>query len=175
MKYAAMLADKTDKHGSTVWFVNTGWTGGSYGVGKRMSLKYTRAIIDAIHSGELENAECITTPTFGFSVPRHVPGVPDNILQPRLTWQDAEAYDTQLLQLGQLFVNNMALYETCPNIEQELIDEILQGGPQMVEPSKTYECGADIASRIPRISSCGIANGSVIDSMTVQKKSKLFT
>lgn len=173
MKYAAMLAEKTDKHSSTAWFVNTGWTGGSYGVGKRMDLKYTRSIIDAIHCGELDDTEYITIPTFGFSVPKHVPGVPDIILQPRLTWQDPAAYDAQLLQLGQMFVNNMALYEKCPSVKQELVDEILQGGPHLMDNGSDPGDVEDTAPIIPRISSCGIANGSVVDSMTV--KSKLFT
>ena len=68
MKYASMLEERMSQHGTTAWLVNTGWSGGKYGVGKRMSLKYTRAIIDAIHSGELLEAECITTPMFNFQV-----------------------------------------------------------------------------------------------------------
>jgi phosphoenolpyruvate carboxykinase (ATP) len=68
MKYAAMLAERMQRHGTQAWLVNTGWTGGSYGVGRRISLRHTRAIIDAIHSGELGRAETVTLPMFGLQV-----------------------------------------------------------------------------------------------------------
>lgn len=169
MKYAAMLAEKTDRHGTSAWFVNTGWTGGSYGAGKRMSLKHTRTIIDAIHSGELADAEYVTTPMFAFAVPKHVSGVPDAILQPRSTWEDSAAYDTQLLQLGELFKNNMRLYKASTYVNQELINEIHQGGPKLPEVH-TSDDETTRGPNLPRISSCGIANGSLIDAISVGGK-----
>lgn len=168
MKYAAMLADKTDKHGARAWFVNTGWSGGRYGVGKRVSLKHTRAIIDAIHSGELEHAEYTQTSMFGFHVPKRVTGVPDAVLQPRSTWADCDAYDSQLEHLANLFAGNMKLYETSQYISEELIDEIRHGGPQLAgsdTPSEEDETAAAPAMR--RVASCAVANGSAIESITI--------
>ena len=82
-KYAELLAEKMRKHKARVWLVNTGWDGGGYGVGKRISLKNTRAIIDAIHSGALKNPQTERDPVFGFDVVTEVPGVPSEILTPR--------------------------------------------------------------------------------------------
>src|SRR5690606_30447073 len=92
-KYAEMLAEKLQKHNAQTWLVNPGWTGGSYGVGKRMSLPHTRAIIDAIHSGELAKAETIEDPLFGLQIPTKVPGVPSEVLIPKNTWADKAAFD----------------------------------------------------------------------------------
>ncbi|MDX1531588.1 MAG: phosphoenolpyruvate carboxykinase (ATP), partial [Rhodothermales bacterium] len=87
-KYAELLADKMRTHGAETWLINTGLTGGPYGTGERMPLKYTRAIIDAIHDGSLADAPTETDPVFGFEVPTACPNVPDEILQPRNTWSD---------------------------------------------------------------------------------------
>src|SRR5205823_14542593 len=92
-KYAEMLAAKLKNHGAQTWLVNTGWSGGAYGVGSRIKLKYTRAIIDAIHAGALGNVATVEDPTFGLAVPTECPGVPSEILQPRNTWADKAAFD----------------------------------------------------------------------------------
>jgi len=91
--YAELLAKKMEEHSVNVWLINTGWTGGRYGVGKRMNLRSTRAIIDAIHDGTLEAAEYKTQPVFNLKIPTHVKGVPDEVLNPKNTWSDKNAYD----------------------------------------------------------------------------------
>lgn len=105
-KYAELLASKMASQGSSVWLINTGWTGGGYATGQRMSLANTRAIIDAIHSGELANAECLLDPNFGFAVPQKASRVPREIMQPRETWGDKEAYDAAAIKLAKLFHQN---------------------------------------------------------------------
>ncbi len=90
-KYATLLAERIRDHNARAWLVNTGWSGGAFGTGARIKLAHTRAIIDAIHSGELAQAETIIEPHFGLEIPRHCPGVPDAILQPKNTWASAEA------------------------------------------------------------------------------------
>jgi phosphoenolpyruvate carboxykinase (ATP) len=90
--YAKMLADLVEKHNSRVWLMNTGWSGGKYGVGKRMSLKVTRSLIDAIHDGSLDKAEYEIMPGFNLKVPKHVNNVDDKILMPINTWADKGAY-----------------------------------------------------------------------------------
>jgi phosphoenolpyruvate carboxykinase (ATP) len=107
-RYADLLASKMEEHGTRAWLINTGLTGGAYGTGSRMSLKHTRAIIDAVHSGELEDIATETDPVFGVSVPVSVPGVPSDILTPRNTWSDAGAYDASAQRLAQLFNDNFA-------------------------------------------------------------------
>jgi phosphoenolpyruvate carboxykinase (ATP) len=147
MKYAAMLADKMEEHGSSAWFVNTGWTGGGYGKGHRMSLKHTRAIVDAIHSGELDRADYTRTPIFGLEIPSHISGVPDEVLNPRETWEDKKAYDSTLAHLAELFIENMAQF-TSPGHSEQLLTRILHGGPQLSsagpreqEPRRSSSCG----------------------------------
>src|SRR5690606_18086374 len=102
-KYAELLAEKLEKHQANVWLVNTGWTGGAYGEGARIKLKYTRAIIDAIHSGELADAPTEADPVFGFEVVTACPNVPDEILVPKQTWKDADGYDQTAAKLASLF------------------------------------------------------------------------
>jgi phosphoenolpyruvate carboxykinase (ATP) len=111
-RYAELLADKLKKHQAQTWLVNTGWSGGPYGVGSRMKLGYTRAIIDAIHAGDLENVETAVDPLFGLAVPTRVPGVPSDILIPRNTWKSAEAYDEAARKLAFLFMQNFVKYES---------------------------------------------------------------
>jgi phosphoenolpyruvate carboxykinase (ATP) len=110
-KYAEMLAEKLQKHGAQTWLVNTGWTGGPYGVGSRMSLAHTRAIIDAIHIGTLKKTETVADPIFGVHVPKHVPGVPDDVLVPRQTWKDEAKFDETARKLASLFKKNFEKYE----------------------------------------------------------------
>ncbi|MEY4483579.1 MAG: phosphoenolpyruvate carboxykinase [Verrucomicrobiota bacterium] len=109
-KYAELLAGKMLKHNARVWLVNTGWAGGAYGSGMRISLKNTRAIIDAIHSGALANAKTERDPIFGFDVVTEVPGVPSEILLPRQSWYDPAAYDVMAKKLAGLFNKNFETY-----------------------------------------------------------------
>lgn len=105
-RYAEMLGKLIDQHGSRVWLVNTGWSGGAYGVGKRMKLAYTRALVRAALAGQLDTAATRTDPLFGLAVPEHVPGIPDEILRPRDTWSDGAAYDSQARNLADMFRKN---------------------------------------------------------------------
>ncbi|KAK7366921.1 hypothetical protein VNO80_08924 [Phaseolus coccineus] len=130
-KYAAMLAEKMQKHGATGWLVNTGWSAGSYGHGSRIKLQYTRKIIDAIHSGSLLNTEYKKTEIFGLEIPTEVDGVPSEILDPVNTWSNKKAYKETLLKLAGLFKNN---FETFTNHKigkgnNNLTEEILAAGP----------------------------------------------
>jgi phosphoenolpyruvate carboxykinase (ATP) len=110
-KYAELLAERIRQHGSTVWLVNTGWSGGGYGTGKRMSLKHTRAIVDAILDGSLKDTNTTRDPLFGFEVPTACPGVPSKILQPRAVWADSAAYDKSARKLAGMFQKNFRKFE----------------------------------------------------------------
>jgi phosphoenolpyruvate carboxykinase (ATP) len=109
--YAEMLGKKMNESNVNVWLVNTGWSGGPYGVGSRMKLKYTRAMITAALRGELENMDYTKHPIFGLEMPNHCPNVPEELLNPRNTWADANAYDTKANHLANLFVNNFKKFE----------------------------------------------------------------
>ncbi|KAL8117853.1 hypothetical protein AgCh_015666 [Apium graveolens] len=129
-KYAAMLATKMEKHGATGWLVNTGWSGGSYGLGKRMKLAYTRKIIDAIHSGSLLDATYKKTEVFGLDIPTEVEGVPSEILDPVNTWPDKKAYKETLLKLAGLFKKNFEVFTNHKiGKDNKLTEEILAAGP----------------------------------------------
>jgi phosphoenolpyruvate carboxykinase (ATP) len=123
MKYASLLAEKMRKHNAKVWLVNTGWSGGPYGVGKRMSIAHTRAIIDAIHAGALDNVETTDDPVFGLHIPRSVPGVPENVLIPSKTWADKNAYQATTAKLSRLFNENFKKYA------DEASDEVKKASP----------------------------------------------
>jgi phosphoenolpyruvate carboxykinase (ATP) len=110
MKYAGLLADKIRRHGARVWLVNTGWSGGAYGLGKRMKLAITRAIVDAIHSGDLRDAPTARDPIFGLEAVTACPGVPPEVLVPRQAWHDAAAYEATARKLAGLFAANFAQY-----------------------------------------------------------------
>jgi phosphoenolpyruvate carboxykinase (ATP) len=112
-----MLADRIRTHGSNVWLVNTGWSGGSYGVGKRMKLGITRAIIDAIHSGQLAGAPTVPDKVFGLAVVSECPGVPREVLIPRETWADKAAYDATARKLASLFTVNFDQYKSSVSAE----------------------------------------------------------
>ncbi len=116
-KYAELLAEKIQRHGSHVWLINTGWIGGGYGTGSRISLQHTRAIIDAIHSGELARAKFSADPVFGVEIPDHCPAVPDNILTPRQCWSEPEAYDKAAANLARKFQKNFQTYADQANAE----------------------------------------------------------
>ncbi|MFM7034765.1 MAG: phosphoenolpyruvate carboxykinase (ATP) [Planctomycetia bacterium] len=110
MKYAGLLADKIRRHGARVWLVNTGWSGGAFGIGTRMKLPITRAISDAIHSGDLRTAPVSRDPIFGLDAVAACPGVPPEMLVPRTTWADQVAYDATARTLAGLFTANFAQY-----------------------------------------------------------------
>ena len=124
-KYAKLLAERIEKNGTSVWLVNTGWSGGGYGEGERMSLKYTRSIIDAILDGSLKNTTFVNNELFGFEVPTECPNVPDKIMQPRKTWSDANAYDQAALKLAKMFKDNFKQFEEGSS------KEIIQAGPNI--------------------------------------------
>ncbi len=124
-KYAELLAQKMEVYGATAWLVNTGWTGGPYGVGKRISLKHTRAIIDAIHNGTLENVDYVADPLFGITIPSTCPNVPAEILTPKNTWADGEAYDKQAHKLAELFIDNFENYKAGSS------EAIINAGPSL--------------------------------------------
>jgi phosphoenolpyruvate carboxykinase (ATP) len=106
--YARMLGEKLDKHGSTVWLVNTGWTGGAFGQGERMPIQATRTMLRAALAGELAGVGFRADPTFGFDVPTEVPGVDTKLLDPRGTWSDPEDYDRKARELAGMFAENFA-------------------------------------------------------------------
>ena len=108
--YASLLGKKIEEHNVNCWLVNTGWTGGPYGVGSRIKIAYTRAMINAVLSGGLDNAEYREDPIFGLQVPLHVEGVPDEVLDPRGTWSNPEAYDEKAYNLAQQFNDNFQKY-----------------------------------------------------------------
>jgi len=108
--YGNLLKERIHKGGVTCWLVNTGWTGGKYGVGKRMPIKVTRALLNAALDGSLNNVEFRTDPNFGFQVPVAVPGVDATILDPRATWGDKAAYDETAANLVKQFVDNFAQF-----------------------------------------------------------------
>jgi len=109
--YAGLLGKKMAKHDAACWLINTGWSGGPYGVGQRMKIGYTRAMIRAILTGELAKIETTTDPIFGVNVPVSCPDVPAEVLQPRKTWTDKEAYDRQARDLARRFNENFKKYE----------------------------------------------------------------
>jgi phosphoenolpyruvate carboxykinase (ATP) len=122
-RYAEMLGDKIDEHNAKVYLVNTGWTGGAYGTGSRMKLAYTRAMVQAALEGELANIETIKDEIFGLDIPLHVPGVPDEVLQPIKTWADPAAYKEAATDLAAQFRANFKKFGSVPSEIEEL------GGP----------------------------------------------
>lgn len=123
-RYAELLGSKVEEHNVAVWMVNTGWTGGPYGVGNRMSIKHTRAMVNAILDGSLEGVETITHPVFQVAVPTSCPNVPAEVLDPRNTWEDKAAYDEKANMLANKFAENFATYaDGCT-------ENIRQAGPR---------------------------------------------
>jgi phosphoenolpyruvate carboxykinase (ATP) len=122
-RYAEMLGEKIDEHNVQVFLVNTGWTGGEYGVGSRMKLSYTRAMVQAAIEGELANVETKKDEIFGLEMPLHVPGVPDEVLQPKKTWQDEKAYEEKAKELAARFRENFKKFKNVPAEIEKL------GGP----------------------------------------------
>jgi len=126
-RYAEMLSKKMKEAGVNVWLVNTGWSGGPYGIGSRMSLKYTRALITAALNNELKNAKFENHDIFGVAMPTACPGVPDEILNPRNTWKDKEAYDHKANHLAASFNKNFEKFAEFAN------KEIMEGAPKVKE------------------------------------------
>ena len=123
--YAQMLGDKLIKHDVDVWLINTGWSGGPYGVGERMKISYTRAIVHAALNGTLIKMQTQTDPNFGVSVPTACPNVPSEVLDPRNTWADKTAFDEQARKLAGMFVENFKVFEN------EVSAEIRGAGPKI--------------------------------------------
>ncbi|MBF2709333.1 phosphoenolpyruvate carboxykinase (ATP) [Flavobacterium soyangense] len=124
-KYAEMLSKKIKDTNVKVWLINTGWTGGPYGTGSRMKLKYTRAMITAAINGELENVDYDSHPVFGIAKPQSCPNVPSEILNPRNTWEDPELYDIKAVELAEKFKANFAKFSAFANAE------IMEGAPMV--------------------------------------------
>ncbi|MFC2969811.1 phosphoenolpyruvate carboxykinase [Acidimangrovimonas pyrenivorans] len=116
--YGKLLQEKIAEHGASCWLVNTGWTGGAYGVGSRMPIRATRALLTAALDGSLNEAEFRKDPNFGFEVPVAAPGVADVLLDPRRTWDDHAAYDRQAAKLVKMFADNFAQY--VPHIDDDV-------------------------------------------------------
>ena len=112
--YAEMLGKKIEEHGAKVYLVNTGWAGGKYGVGSRMKLKYTRAMVTAALNGELEKAEFELDPIFNVMVPKTCPNVPDEFLNQRALWKDQAEYEATAKDLAARFVKNFQKYSNMP-------------------------------------------------------------
>jgi phosphoenolpyruvate carboxykinase (ATP) len=121
-EYANLLRERIEKHKVRCYLLNTGWTGGPYGIGKRININYTRAMVQAAISGEIDKAEVETEPIFGLHVPTSCPDVPSDILLPRNTWSDPAAYDQQARQLAELFKKNFTQFEFTT-------EEIVVAGP----------------------------------------------
>jgi phosphoenolpyruvate carboxykinase (ATP) len=124
-QYAEMLGWKMKKHRVNVWMINTGWSGGPYGIGKRIKLNYTRSMITAALHGDLDAVGYAEHPVFGMMMPVSCPGIPSEILNPRSTWADGAAYDAQSRDLAQQFVNNFEKYA------DNVAEEILQAAPKI--------------------------------------------
>jgi phosphoenolpyruvate carboxykinase (ATP) len=133
--YAHLLRDRIRSGGARVWLVNTGWSGGPYGTGARISIGHTRAIIDAIHSGDLARAPSVRDALFGFEVVTACPGVPREILIPRNTWRDTADYDRNARELADLFVENFEQFLTGNASEMGLTDIVAAGPPARVRPT----------------------------------------
>jgi phosphoenolpyruvate carboxykinase (ATP) len=123
-RYAGLLHERLKAHGSTVWLVNTGWTGGPHGRGRRMPLAQTRALVRAVLDGTLVRTPCHPDPVFGLLIPEACPGVPSSLLRPRDTWPDPAAYDAQARQLGTRFRDNFKKYAA------EVSEAVRQAGPR---------------------------------------------
>ncbi|MCK4753945.1 MAG: phosphoenolpyruvate carboxykinase [Calditrichia bacterium] len=121
--YAEILGEKIEKHKVNIWLVNTGWTGGPYGIGERMSIKYTRALLHAALDGKFDNVSYEKDPVFDLEYPTECEGVPSEILNPRNTWKDKNAYDIQAKKLAKLFIDNFKTYEN------DVADDVKNVGP----------------------------------------------
>jgi phosphoenolpyruvate carboxykinase (ATP) len=124
--YAEMLGRKIEKHGTRVYLINTGWSGGPYGVGERIKIQYTRAMVRTAINGEIEEAEFTHDEIFNLDIPTSCRGVPSEILDPRTTWQEKDAYDIAAKRLAKLFVENFSKFE-------DIAKETRDAGPRVVD------------------------------------------
>lgn len=124
--YAEMLGRKMQEHDTNVWLVNTGWTGGAYGTGSRIRLRYTRYMITAVLEGDLEKVSYTTHPIFGLEMPDKCPNVPNDVLHPRNTWVNQDAYDKQAIKLASAFIDNFKQFE------DQASEEILAAAPTIM-------------------------------------------
>lgn len=122
-KYAELLGQKIDEHDVNVWLVNTGWSGGPYGVGSRMKIAYTRAMVNAALNGDLNDVPTEAHPIFGLQMPTACPNVPPEVLNPRNTWADKNAYDEQARRLADMFIQNFEKYA------DQVTEEVRAAGP----------------------------------------------
>ncbi|MFL5613810.1 MAG: phosphoenolpyruvate carboxykinase (ATP) [Gemmatimonadaceae bacterium] len=123
-KYAEMLGRLIDEHGASVWLVNTGWTGGAYGVGSRMKLSHTRKMVNALLNGNLAKATTEADPVFGLAIPTEIAGVPKSVMKPRDTWKDRAGYDAQAKKLAAMFRENFTKFESFVD------DPVRSAGPR---------------------------------------------
>ena len=123
IEYANLLRERIEKYRVRCYLINTGWTGGSFGIGKRININYTRSMVQAAISGDLDRVEMVTDPIFGLRMPTLCPGVPGDVLIPRNTWQDKEAYDMQAAGLAARFKKNFQQF-ALPD------DEVRNAGPR---------------------------------------------
>jgi phosphoenolpyruvate carboxykinase (ATP) len=121
--YSTMLSEKMREHGTRCYLINTGWSGGPYGVGSRIDLNATRQMVRAVIQGKLDGVETRIDPFFGLHVPVEVPGVPTELLDPRETWDDKDAYDERARELANLFAENFKKFE------DHVDDEVRKAGP----------------------------------------------
>jgi phosphoenolpyruvate carboxykinase (ATP) len=124
-KYAELLRNKIERHGAKCWLVNTGWVGGPYGVGKRISIRYTRALLNAALNGKLDDVKYTTDPVFGFEVPTECPDVPSEVLNPSSSWGDKKEYDRRYKELAMRFQQNFAKFE------DQTPQEVVKAGPKI--------------------------------------------
>jgi len=125
--YATLLGEKLKRHEVRVWLLNTGWTGGPYGEGERIKLRFTRRMVTAALAGELDHVDTWTDPFFGLAVPVHVEGVPDELLRPRDTWKNPADYDAKAGRLAEMFADNFEKYE------EQVSDAVRAAGPRKVQ------------------------------------------
>ncbi len=123
-KYAALLGKRLAEHGTSVWLINTGWSGGPYGVGERIKIPHTRAMVNAVLDGKLDAVPTRLDPIFGLQIPQSCPDVPEGILDPRSTWPDGAAYDAQAHKLAGMFQANFTKFA------DQVDDRIKAAGPQ---------------------------------------------
>jgi len=123
-RYAEMLGEKITKHNVRVYLVNTGWSGGPYGVGQRIKIAYTRAMVTAAINGSIENADFVEDSIFGLNIPTEIEGVPNEVLFPKNTWADKDGYDKQATELASLFNKNFNRFSNAS-------DEIKKAGPRI--------------------------------------------
>jgi phosphoenolpyruvate carboxykinase (ATP) len=124
-KYAELLKRKIERYGAQCWLVNTGWVGGPYGIGKRISIRYTRALLNAALSGKLDHVNYKRDPIFGFEVPEKCPDVPDDVLNPASSWADKKEYDRRYQDLAMRFKENFGKFEL------QTPQEVIEAGPKI--------------------------------------------